>query len=77
LLPRARQENGLLAESRNGPTKGLQILKAVKKKRFEETVLEKALLMDRGGTFSGLLITKKLTRPNDTMKTNEESTSKW
>jgi hypothetical protein len=58
---------------KDGPTKGLKILKTVEKKRFEETV-EKALT-DRGKTFVGLLITKKLTRLDDIMKTNEESTN--
>ena len=51
----------------------MKILKTVEKKRFEETV-EKAL-MDRGKTFVGLSITEKLTRLNDIMKTNEESTN--
>jgi hypothetical protein len=57
----------------DGLTKGLKMLKTVEKKRFEETV-EKAM-MDRGKTFVGLSISEKLTRPNDTMKTNEESTN--
>ncbi len=48
-------------------------MKTVKKKRFEETV--KKALSDRGKTFVGLSITGKLTRLNDTMKTNEESTN--
>jgi hypothetical protein len=47
--------------------------KTVEKKRFEETV-EKALT-DRGKTFVGLSITEKLTRLDDIMKTNEESTN--
>jgi hypothetical protein len=51
----------------------MKILKTVEKKRFEETV-EKALT-DRGKTFVGLSITEKLTRLNDIMKTNEESTN--
>jgi hypothetical protein len=57
----------------NGPTKGLKILKTIKKKRYEETV-EKSL-MDWGKTFVQILITEKLTCLNDTMKTNEESTN--
>jgi hypothetical protein len=57
----------------DGPTKGLKILKTVEKKRFEETV-EKAL-PDQGKTFVGLSITEKLTRLDDIMKTNEESTN--
>jgi hypothetical protein len=36
--------------------------------------VEKAL-MDQGKTFVGLLITKKLTCLNNTMKTNKESTN--
>jgi hypothetical protein len=59
--------------TKDGPTKGLKILKAVEKKRFEETV-EKALT-DRGKTFVGLSITGNLTRLNDIMKMNEESTN--
>jgi hypothetical protein len=55
------------------PTKGLKILKTVEKKRFEETV-EKALT-DQGKTFVGLSITEKLTRLDNIMKTNEESTN--
>ncbi len=43
------------------------------KKRFEETV-EKALT-DQGKTFVGLSITGNLTRLNDIMKMNEESTN--
>ncbi len=58
---------------KDGPTKGLKILKTIEKKRFEETV-EKALT-DRGKTFVGLSITEKLTRLDDIMKTNEESTN--
>jgi hypothetical protein len=56
---------------KDGPTKGLKILKTIEKKRFEETV-EKALT-DRGKTFVGLSITEKLTRLDGIMKTNEES----
>jgi hypothetical protein len=48
-------------------------LKTVEENRFEETV-EKAQ-SDQGKTFVGLLITKKLTCLNGTMKTNEESTN--
>jgi hypothetical protein len=59
--------------SADGPTKGLQILKTIKKKRFEETV-EKAL-MDQGKNFVRLSITKKLTCFNNTMKTKKESTN--
>ena len=54
-------------------TKGLKILKTIEKKRFEETV-EKSLT-NRGKTFVGLSITEKLTRLDDIMKTNEESTN--
>jgi hypothetical protein len=49
-------------------------LKTIKKEKFEETVVEKAL-MDRGTTFIGLLISEKLSRLNNTMKANEESTN--
>jgi hypothetical protein len=58
---------------KDGPTKGLKILKTVEKKRFEE-IVEKALT-DRGKTFVGLSITEKLTRLDDIMKTNEENTN--
>ena len=58
---------------KDGPTEGLKILKTVEKKRFEETV-EKALT-DRGKTLVVLSITEKLTRLDDIMKTNEESTN--
>jgi hypothetical protein len=47
-------------------------LKPIEKKRFEKTV-EKAL-MDQGKAFVRLLITKRLTLPNNKTKTNEEST---
>jgi hypothetical protein len=58
----------------DGPAKRLTILKTLEKNRFEETV-EKALT-DQGKTFvGGLSITEKLTRLNDTMKRNEESTN--
>jgi hypothetical protein len=58
---------------KDGPTKGLKISKTVEKKRFEETVEKE--LTDRGKTFVGLSITKKLTRLDDIMKRNEESTN--
>jgi hypothetical protein len=58
---------------KGGPTKGLKILKTVEKKRFEETVAK--ALTDRGKTFVGLSITEKLTRLDDIIKTNEESTN--
>jgi hypothetical protein len=58
---------------KDGPTKGLKILKTIEKKRFEETV-EKALT-DRGKIFVGLSITEKLTRLDNIMKMNEESTN--
>jgi hypothetical protein len=48
-------------------------LKTVEKNRFEETV--ELALTDQGKTFVGLSITKKITRLNETMKTNEGSTN--
>jgi hypothetical protein len=57
----------------DGPTKSLKILTTVEKKRFEETV--ELAVTDQRKTFVELLITKKITCINETMKTNEVSTN--
>jgi hypothetical protein len=57
----------------DGPTKGLKLLKAAEKKRFEDTV--ETALTDRGKPFVGLSLTEKLTRLKEVMQTKEESTN--